>query len=239
MRIIGIKDKLQELGLAINDIVLGDYDLIGRFTAERTRDRNSELFKTSGLFYRANYERGILISQLIKKYEIQSILEIGFGRGYSTFCAAKTFSDLGIKGRICSVDPNFDQNHLALLQKVFPQEWFKHVELVQGTSQQAIPEIKEDFDLIYIDGDHSFEGTKLDWEMTKNKWKKCLLFDDYHLPSKIDPGIQCRELIDTIDDPSKELIIMDRRIFTDDRKLSDEQINYGQVLLTKHGLNNG
>jgi hypothetical protein len=77
--------------------------------------------------------------------------------------------------------------------------------------------------------------------MTKDKWLKCLLFDDYHLPSKTDPGIQCRELIDSVnesevDSEEKELCILDRRLFIDDRHYADEEINYGQVLLTKKGI---
>ena len=36
-----------------------------------------------------------------------------------------------------------------------------------------------------------------------------------------------------VEDDSKELIIMDRRIFFDDRRIEDDDINYGQVLLTK------
>ena len=45
--------------------------------------------------------------------------------------------------------------------------------------------------------------------------------------------IECRKLIDSIEDDTKELIKMDRRIFFDDRGLNDEDIDYGQVLLTK------
>ena len=82
-------------------------------------------------------------------------------------------------------------------------------------------------------GDHSPPGTRPDWENTKDKGNKFLLFDDYHLPSKDDPGIKCSQLIDEVDDPSKELIIMDRRMFFDDRRLPDEQVDYGQVLLSK------
>ena len=40
------------------------------------------------------------------------MLEIGFGRGYSTFCAVKAFKDFGIDGKITTIDPNFDQNFL-------------------------------------------------------------------------------------------------------------------------------
>jgi len=236
MKIIDIRKKLEELGTSVSSIPLGDFDYIGKFTAERMRDRGSDLYNKVGAFYRSNYERGILISTLIKTYKIESVLEIGFGRGYSTFCAAKTFDELGIQGKIHTIDPNFDQNLIQSLKSVFPQKWFSYITFMNGTSRDVLPSIREEYDLIYIDGDHSYEGTKFDWEMTKNKWKKCLLFDDYHLPTKNDPGIQCRELIDTIEDPSKELIIGDRRIFFDDRRLPDDKIDYGQVLLTKQGI---
>lgn len=151
-------------------------------------------------------------------------------------CAAKAFHDGGIQGRIVTIDPNPDEKFLGALQQVFPQDWFKMIHFIKAPSSEALPKIPETFDLIYVDGDHSYEGTKSDWENTKDKYEKFLLFDDYHLPSKNDPGIKCSQLIDEIDDPSKELIIMDRRMFFDDRRFTDEQIDYGQVLLTKQGL---
>ena len=234
MKKIDIREKLNNIGASLENIVLGDFDVIGRFTAERTRDANHPLYKSSGHFYRSNYERGILIYYLIKKYKISSMLEIGFGRGYSTFCATKAFKDFGIDGKITTIDPNFDQNFLKNLTSVFPKSWFDCITFVQGTSRDSLPSLQDQkFDLVYIDGDHSYEETKFDWENTKNLYNKCLLFDDYHLPSKNDPGIQCQKLIDEINDESKELIIMDRRIFFDDRRLADDEIDYGQVLLTK------
>mgnify|MGYP001470149612 FL=1 len=69
--------------------------------------------------------------------------------------------------------------------------------------------------------------------MIKNRFKKAILFDDYHLPGKVQKDIECAKLIDEIDDFEKELIIMDRRIFFDDRRISDKDIDYGQVLITK------
>ena len=94
--------------------------------------------------------------------------------------------------------------------------------------------------MIYIDGDHTYEGVKTDWELCKDKFNAFLLFDDYHLPSKDSgPGIQCAKLIDEIEDETKELIIMDRRIFVDDRGYSDEEIDYGQVLLTREYVSDG
>ena len=45
--------------------------------------------------------------------------------------------------------------------------------------------------------------------------------------------IECSKVIDNITNYQKELIIMDRRIFFDDRGYTDDEIDYGQVLLTK------
>lgn len=233
MKIKNIKDKLSELDFPIENLSLGDFDAIGEFTAKKHRDPSNDLYKKVGCFYRPNYERGMLIYSLIRKYKVQSYLEIGFGRGYSAFCAAKAMDEDGIDGKITTVDPNFDRNHLQNLSKIFPQSWFKKIEFVQAKSEDVVSTFGN-FDMIYIDGDHTYEAVKKDWDICKDKWNKVCLFDDYHLPSKEeDKNIQCAKLIDEIENSSKELIIMDRRIFFDDRRMADEEINYGQVVLIK------
>ena len=134
---------------------------------------------------------------------------------------------------IHTLDPAFSKDHIERLFQIFPKEWCEKINFIPSTSQQALPEIKESFDLIYIDGDHTYEAVKSDWQMTKDKYSKFLLFDDYHLPTKDSgPGIQVSKLIDEIQDDTKELIIMDRRVFLDDRGYTDDMIDYGQVLLT-------
>lgn len=237
MKHVHIKQKLEEMGVAVDGIIMGDFDYVGEFTAKRDRKPDDPNYKKYGAFFRANYERGILIYHLIRQYNIASVLEVGFGRGYSTFCAAKAFHDAGIPGKIMTVDPNLDEKYINALQQVFPQDWFTYITFAKGRSQDVLPKSEGTFDLVYIDGDHSYAATKSDWEMTKDRYNKFLLFDDYHLPSKQDKGtIECSQLIDEVDDPSKELIIMDRRMFFDDRRFTDEQIDYGQVLLTKSGV---
>jgi len=233
MKKIDIRQKLNEIGIFVENIPLGHFDVLGRFTAERSRSPDSPLYNSVGSFYRSNYERGILIYYLIKQYQISSMLEIGFGRGYSTLCAAKAFADCGINGKIVTIDPNFNEQHIQTLKSVFPKQWFDCITFAKGTSREILPSVKEEFDLVYIDGDHSYDATKFDWESTKDLYQKFLLFDDYHLPGKNDPGIQCQKLIDEIEDDSKELIVMDRRIFFDDRRIPDEEIDYGQVLLSR------
>mgnify|MGYP001273893414 FL=1 len=235
MKKVLIQEKLKEMGVELEDINLGDFDAIGEYTAKKNRTRNSELYRKVGCFFRPNYERGILLYYLTRKKECESVLEIGFGRGYGAFCIAKAMCDHGIDGKITTVDPNFNEDFLNQLSQVFPKEWFERIEFVQGTSDEYFKNNPEQsYDLIYIDGDHTYQAVKSDWENSKEKYNKLLLFDDYHLPTKKSgPEIQCADLIDTIEDETKELIIMDRRIFLDDRGYSDDQIDYGQVLLTK------
>ena len=242
MKIVNIKEKLTQLGVQLDDIVLGDFDYLGKFCAERTRERNDANYKKYGFSYRSNYERGMLAYYLVRQLGVKSFLEIGTGRGYVTFCVAKAMYDSGISGRIVTVDPAADENFFKALNQVFPQQWFKDITFVKGFSGDVVPTLNEKFDFVYIDGDHSYMATKIDWEMCKDKFNQVLLFDDYHLPTKIDPGIQCREVIDSVDENEvdcneKELIIMDRRIFVDERGFTDEQINYGQCLLTKKSVN--
>jgi predicted O-methyltransferase YrrM len=235
MKTVGIKQKLEEMGVALDSIQMGDFDYIGEYTAKRDRKPGDPNYKSAGAFYRSNYERGILIYYLIRQHNLSTMLEVGFGRGYATFCAARAFHDAGIVGKVVTIEPALDEKFVGALRGVFPADWFKYVHFAKGTSQQVLPTIQERFDLVYIDGDHSYQGTKFDWEQTKDKYNRFLLFDDYHLPTKDDPGIKCSQLIDEVEDPSKELIIMDRRMFFDDRRFTDDQVDYGQVLLSKPG----
>ena len=242
MKVTNIKDKLAEMGIDPQSIVMGDFDAIGEFTAKRQRGIEDPNYKKYGAYYRANYERGILIYFLIRCFNIQSVLEIGFGRGYSAFCAAKAFHDGGINGKITTVDPALDEKQINPLTQVFPKQWFEKIQFVRGPSQTVVPGLEGNFDLIYIDGDHSYEATKTDWENCKSKNPKIVLFDDYHLPTKEDPGIQCAKAIDEIDwnvegFDAPELIRLDRRMFLDERGYTDDQVNYGQVLAFRKGVN--
>jgi len=231
MKEVHIKDKLIELGHPVEFLSLGDFDQIGHFTAYKRRTIDNELYKTTGAFFRPNYERGLLIYSLIRRYNIKSYLEIGFGRGYSCMCAAKAMSEIG-GGMVTTIDPFFDYGMWDQLKNVFPKEWTNQVEIVKEKSQDYLSKDTSSYDFIYIDGDHTADAVRQDWENTKDKYEKILLFDDYHKEQTQD-DIECSQVIDEIEDESKELIIMDRRIFLDDRRKTDEEINYGQVLLTK------
>ena len=231
MERILIKDKLQRIECSFDQISLGDFDYIGEFTAKKARSKDDPLFRSVGAFFRPNYERGILAYALIKRFEIRSVFEIGFGRGYFAFCAAKAMCDMGFDdGQVVSVDPNIDEKHVQNLAQVFPREWFSKLNVMKGTSADAFTQLGDrKFDLVYIDGDHRAEAVKLDWLGVKDRFNKFVIFDDYRqVDDKKD--IEVRSVVDAIDS-SKELVVTDRRIFMDDRNYTDEQINYGQVII--------
>ena len=234
-----IREKLKDLGTPAETLPLGLFDEIGEFTAKKKRSPDSDLYKTVGAYFRPNYERGLLITALIKKYNVKSYLEIGFGRGYSCFCAAMALSET-TGGSVTVVDPVIDDTHLQNLTKVFPKEWFEKIDFCKATSDEFFNdrvyfnEIRDSFDMIYIDGDHRYDFVKRDWENAKDRFKKIVLFDDYHLPSKNQKDIEVSSIIDHIDDYTKELVIMDRRVFLDDRGYSDSEIDYGQVIITNN-----
>jgi predicted O-methyltransferase YrrM len=233
---IDIRKKLEEIDFDLESISLGDFDYIGEYTAKKSRNRDSELYRRAGCFFRPNYERGILIYALITKFRLDSFLEIGFGRGYASLCASMAFRDAGIDGKVVTIDPELSEEYLKNLSSFIPKELFNCITFIKQTSQNALPQISENFDLIYIDGDHRYEAVKSDWENTKDKYDKFLIFDDYVPSEKTDDGIQCAMLIDGIEDDTKELITMDRRIFFDDRGVKDEDMDYGQVILTNKNL---
>lgn len=237
-RIVNIREKLTELGIAPDEISLGDFDYIAELTAKRMREPQSELWKKAGAFFKPNLERGVLIYSLIKKFQLDSYLEIGFGRGYSALCAAKAFAELGNDGHVFVIEPQVDDNHMQVLGNVFPSEWTSRIQIARAKSEDALPKMQDRYDLVYIDGDHTKQAVRGDYEGIKDLWTCFLLMDDYHLEPGTDANIQVNEALEDVELPEgvkSDLLIMDRRIFLDDRQWTDEQVKYGQLLLTRDG----
>lgn len=227
-----IKETLTRFGVDWKTVDLVPFDAIGETCARKVRDANSELAKRNGLYFRPNYERGILIDSIISK-SCDSYLEIGFGRGYSAMCAAYAFHKLNKPVDVTVVDPNIDEKFAKEI--ISKYSFAQSIQFFQCTSEVFWQHAKErpdsKWDLIYIDGDHRYEATKLDWENAKLHANKFVLFDDYHLPTKKERDIECARAIDEIDDEQyeKTLVYTDRRIFADDLKRTT--LDYGQVLV--------
>lgn len=235
-RFVNIQQKLSEIDIDPKSISLGEFTFVGEHTARRQRDPGSELWKTVGSHFTPNLERGILIYSLIKKFNLKSYLECGLGRGYSSLCAARAFAELGNDGRVMSIEPNLDQRHMEMLGKVFPSEWTNRINVAQGASADILPKLSERYDLVYVDGNHTFDAVKSDWNGVRELYGSFCLFDDYHVAGSDDQNIKVKEALDECELPEGvtcELIRMDRRMVPDDRGWPDEKIQYGQLLLTR------
>lgn len=234
-----IADKLAEIGLPVETLSLGEFDYIAEPTAKKMRDPGSELWKKAGAFFKPNLERGLLIYSLIKQYKLNSYLEIGFGRGYSAICAAKAFADLGNDGQVMVIEPQVDDNHMRMLAQIFPPEWMNRIQVARAKSEDVLPKLQDKYDIVYVDGDHTAPAVRADWEGVKDVWSCFCLFDDWLMDKGTDPAIQVHEALEEVEQPENtrsELIVMDRRVFLDDRKWPDERIRYGQLLLTRDSV---
>lgn len=184
----------------------------------------------NGRYYRANYERGILLYALVAKYRPRAILEFGTGRGYGSLCMAWAMEDFKIAGRIYTIDfmspdevfewpinwgegPRVERlSRSQVWPKAAPITRLNRIEELTGFSGQAMnhwhgPKIE----LAFIDAGHNYNAVRHDFYSVLNVAADHfgILFDDYN--PKAEFGVQ--HLIDKEVAPNfdAQLIYTDRR----------------------------
>jgi predicted O-methyltransferase YrrM len=98
------------------------------------------------------------------------IVEIGSWQGRSTICLAAG-AKVGHGARVFAIDPHagtvtqaHGQSSEAILRKNLDEAGVaEQVEVVVATSQQAASEWRAPISLLWIDGDHSYDGTRQDY----------------------------------------------------------------------------
>jgi len=210
----------------------------------------------TGRFYRANYERGILLYALVAQYQPKTVLEFGTGRGYGCLCMAWSMEDHNIPGRIYTIDLTpADQRFTWAIDwgdgigpkvetlsrndvwhKAAPASWLGHINVLTGLSSQVmracqLPKI----DFAFIDGGHGYEAVRHDFYSVLNGAADCfgILFDDYApMP---DFGIQ--KLIDKEVAPHFDatLVYTDRR-WTGGARTMVADPEYGMVWVHSNTL---
>ena len=134
---------------------------------------------------------------------IHSVLEIGLNAGHSADHILKTCPSIQ---KFVSIDISvFRYTILALIY--LSKKYEKVFQFIQGDSQTILPKYSalrpnEKFDLIYIDGNHSYEGCSKDIESCKKLSHPGtkLWIDDYNMlgPSQAILGAQIEGLIEVI-----------------------------------------
>ncbi|MEQ8560618.1 MAG: class I SAM-dependent methyltransferase, partial [Cytophagales bacterium] len=93
--------------------------------------------------------QGRFLSFISKIRKPRRILEIGTYTGYATICLAEGLVE---GGEIYTIDKNFELK--AMVEKYLKEAGIADsVHYLNGNAIEIIPELKEEFDLIFIDAD--------------------------------------------------------------------------------------
>ncbi len=120
-------------------------------------------------------------------------LEVGVHEGTSLIWVLKELFK-GKRARATAVDPFIWNSRLRLIENLKYSRLLKKVKILEMPSVKALPSLKSlNFDLIYIDGDHTALGVFSDVFFS---WELCrpggfLVFDDYHRTGTYRPWTQC------------------------------------------------
>ncbi len=204
-------------------------------------------------FLKLNFHRGPLLYALVGYLKPNSILEFGTGGGYSTLCMAKALHDFKIDGKIFTIDrdgnkekilrcyqlPNDEYpkenkiSNFEIWNSIAPQEWIKKIIPLKGYSGIVMENQNfNNIDFCYIDGVHTYEGTKHDFlsflKVASTSFS--VLFDDYI--SRDFYGV--KEFIDKEVDPHFNLQLIKTDIEKNCQKFSKFSHEYGMIYSKYH-----
>jgi len=206
---------------------------------------------------RLEFHRGPLLYSLISYLKPKKILEFGTGGGYSTLCMAKALDDNGIDSHIYTIDRVGNDEKIdrffKLPDDVSPQKkkisnkeiwelttkdsWRQKITPISGYSGIAIDQIKvNDFDFCYIDGNHSYDGTKHDFFSFLNIASKkfSILFDDY-----IDREFYgVKQFVDNEVKPYFDLTLIDTDPEHNLQQFLKKSSDYGMIYLSHNNVDN-
>jgi predicted O-methyltransferase YrrM len=93
--------------------------------------------------------QGRFLSFLSQLVQPNAILEIGTYTGYSALCLAEGLSE---NGTLITIDPSPETNLFA--SDFFKRSAYKNkITLMEGSAVELIPQLKQTFDLVFIDAD--------------------------------------------------------------------------------------
>lgn len=115
---------------------------------------------------------------IAKYYQPKSILEIGVRYGYSLYSMIAACENLEyVRGY--DID-EYDKDSIEVANKNISNVISKEIDFkIENKNTQTSKKLRKKYDLIHVDGDHSYNGKLHDLELVKNNCK-VLIIDDYN-----------------------------------------------------------
>jgi predicted O-methyltransferase YrrM len=134
--------------MTIDDYIIEHSDIEDKILVVLTRETHLTEVAPRML---SGYLQGKFIEFLSKMIRPKSILEIGTFTGYSAICLAK---GLAKNGTLYTIEINDERE--KLIKKYIDKSGFSSlIKLYIGNAIEIIPNINENFDLVFIDGEKS------------------------------------------------------------------------------------
>ncbi len=118
-------------------------------------------------------DSAFLLYGLVKSAKPEVVVEIGSARGRSTCFMGKALKENG-RGRLYAIDPHTktawnDEDSVDTFEilhaNISTLGLDDVVEVVRDTSDNVARSWQRRIDLLFIDGDHSYEGARRDWDL--------------------------------------------------------------------------
>lgn len=93
--------------------------------------------------------QGRILSMISKMIQPQRILEIGTFTGYSAICLAEGLKE---DGKLITIDKNYELEGIAK-EYIHKSGLSDKIEIKIGEAMDILPELKKNFDLVFIDAD--------------------------------------------------------------------------------------
>jgi predicted O-methyltransferase YrrM len=128
-------------------------------------------------------DAGWALHGLVRTLRPKLCVEIGSARGWSTSLIALALEE-NVQGRLLAIDPHNENDwndlggpSLAHLKRNLRALRLGHrVDIIARDSISAAPLVPAGVDLVFVDGDHSYEGVRRDWETYQPKLSPWGLF---------------------------------------------------------------
>lgn len=169
--------------------------LLSKYKEDVLRNYHRGLNKSSLVNYskgsiRTGSEASVLYA-LIREAKYRNLIEIGTGPGFGTLYFAQALHDERLEGVLHTIDTNPEtERRVRPVLKNFGLE--RYVRFHLGDSTHVVPALEGSFDFCLIDGLHSFEQAKIDFENVHPKIASggTIAFHDAYPRPASSPGVR-------------------------------------------------